>query len=863
MPVTDTRTDRQHLEDIARRSLDSLRPFTEPALRDTLAGNPEAAGLLQAVQTMESLLTEYRLIEIGGETMNHHPERIVSMATVRLEALADAAVKIVEQVSEPGVPAILAGAGQIDTLASLRHTENELIGFGYRMPESSEITMTLEEGQAIRQIERNRIDAVVASSLDTLEEFASYGFVVDGPASAGNLRSTKSALETALRDSDYLLPGDNLSRKEPLSHQAPRGTNEQVMEIVKAANNFAAAVTDEVIGQSRIEGLDENMQGLGRFAFAQRINALKRSLAETGFTQNMVAENEVKPIVIDDERTFEIGFVRRFGPIRDVETMPEHMARKEVMKIDEATLSDMLKVVSVSGHTEEEAVRNFGRYAMAMEDGRASLVVLTTGSPDFPLSRFDDIERKIAKDRAGQDIAEGMLLSEDNAKVLAGLLDVSIKITDTAGIDTQQPDHVAYPISLAKAFNSAFKAYKDNQTAALSDETQSSALDSVREIAGGIRRAPGMTAESAAFLEKALDEIAGIPEVAKLSEGDKGDRTMTMPMEYMDRVIGAVDPVLSSGAFIALASIAGLEGFDKDAFEQGRQAAAFSTLREAMSAGRSKQPGAMIKSIRKAAPEMSSAHYSLLTPEERKRCHAFVVRPGQPGLFKDFDTRIAMPGDPVVAENRQNHMRIFIKDALAGRFDGKNVKDEDGKLVSQPSKSMRAALLNMERRSIVAPNLDEAQVLRQMSERVLEEHKREIQARHQAWVDKEADKITADFNKPEVERFVRIVEASGAVDTATMVKRNGQLHVEHPEAPTLVANVNDIAILDKAREGYKIAKVSTSDLRNALASEPDKDTVRIRLHNDHIVTVEAAKTKPNLRKEAKPFSEQGGAELVA
>ncbi len=949
---TDTRNDRQHLEDIARSALEAHDAITNPAVLSALAGTSELGAFVNAAGEREESLSTARLIE-AAETGNRVlPGRVTAIATQRLEQIADRFLAVVETASEPGVPGRIATAGGAAALAAIKAGETELAGFEYTTPESAELALTAEHGQSVHQVERGNTQSVIAAALDTLEEMHLFG--VEMPNN-DVFEQSKAGLGQVLADAAYLLPGESTARRDPLSMQAPRGTNAQIMAIVGAANQLAGSFGESDLAGATFARIEPEKANLARLAFTQRANALKSSLLVAGFHQNMLDETSAKPVMVEDESDYEFVYIRRNDATNDgiAADQPENAVRNDLSDISDARFVNLCNRITIPSRDHESAVRALGRYFRDMENGRDAVIFMATGHASLSLAEFDRIEREqraeresdttpmiltpdqavmvgkllndmqaltlatqddpVVHDRvfipssnrnavrsgleavygdpaifaaldqiAGGEKSAGMqpkhaaliknaiegihefhegvyfdddikrivapmeaidpvipmvheainggavtglmshrtrlVVAPEHALAIAKVLEATNKITLASQIDTTESDRVVFPAKLGKELRESIDAIYSNPEI----------IGAVKEIADGVRSAPGMTPETGQTLEKTIEKAHDFIDSASVSEAGKKD--MVAPMEDMDGLISSIDLSINSGVYAAMASHGGLEGFDRNTFMENHEAAAFSTLREAMSSGRSRAPDAIVGLARKPLPEMSEVHYSLLSEEARKRSRAFIMRPGEKGLFEGYETSHVAPGNFDVAQNRQSRLRQYVKDQLSG-YD-----------LEKPNEALRGALLNMQRRSIVAPNLDEARVLRELSERVLADHRKSIGLQHEKWVKENAENIEVNFGRDSMSHFVRVVEASRSDEPADLVKRGGRLVIEHRAAPTLTADMENLGLLDKAREGYRIAKINPQDLRAALTKDA-ADTVRLHLQNDRIVGISTSTTK--------------------
>ena len=146
-------------------------------------------------------------------------------------------------------------------------------------------------------------------------------------------------------------------------------------------------------------------------------------------------------------------------------------------------------------------------------------------------------------------------------------------------------------------------------------------------------------------------------------------------------------------------------------------------------------------------------------------------------------------------------------------------------------------------RAIVAPHLDEAQVLREESERALSMLNTE-KDRQTAQDREKLPKAVAAFDRDEMAGMVRKLEASKSADPATLVKRGTSLSLEHPEARTTSSQPVADESVQNMREGYRLTKVQTAQLKQAVETTPEGRPVQMRLEADRVAGFGEAQTQP-------------------
>lgn len=390
------------------------------------------------------------------------------------------------------------------------------------------------------------------------------------------------------------------------------------------------------------------------------------------------------------------------------------------------------------------------------------------------------------------------VLPKEAAEALFELLQQGERITDMVQI--KSGEHVMYPGKEHKTLEEKLEAY-DATPAHQIMQAVSREEDSL----------PGVSSDSAHTMLKLVNELRDFA-----ANAEKSGTFRVVRMDDIDAVISMYNQLTNVGAFTGLAALAGRGDITTTQLTAGRDAAAFATMREAMGGGRSQSPERALGLIGKLLPEMSRAEFETLcsaNPKLREQTRVFTLEPGV-GEFADYQS--AFYPHPKAIRWRHNALRKVIRD---------NLINEKG----EPNLAFRAKLMNLRRQAIVAPTKGEARVLREESERLYAIHQRELDKNRKDYLAK-ASKTTADFSAEDVKRFLGKFEASNSNEPATLIKRNNQLVLEHPEAPTLTARTEDLGILTKARDGYKLHKVDPKELRAAY--ESGQPVIRMHLEDD-------------------------------
>lgn len=429
---------------------------------------------------------------------------------------------------------------------------------------------------------------------------------------------------------------------------------------------------------------------------------------------------------------------------------------------------------------------------------------------------------KIPGEMAETKAVESDVLPKKAAQALLETLETGERIADSAQIDTQSPMHVMFP-------RKEISALKDNL--ADLDVTQADLI--IGRVAEGEETVPGISARSAKAMADIVKELRAIA-----SDSEPRGSFHAMPMEDMDRLSATSRQLIDTGAVNGLAALAGRGDVTASAHKDGKDAAAFATLREAMSGTRAPSPDRALGLIGKVLPEMSLAEYRALSPETRDRARVFVMTPGM-GDFDKYEPASVFP-HPQAVKWRHNRLRSAIREKLFNK---------DGK----PNLEFRTRLMNLRHRPIVAPTKGEAEVIRQESERLYALHKKELVEARKDYLEG-ADRKAADFEAKDVKRFLAVLEASGSREMATikLAKSDRELVVEHPDAPTLRGTLDQLGNLERARDGYKMGKVDADELRAAF--ETGRPTIRMHVEDDRVGRIEGHDPSKNQNRSREGFA---------
>lgn len=415
-------------------------------------------------------------------------------------------------------------------------------------------------------------------------------------------------------------------------------------------------------------------------------------------------------------------------------------------------------------------------------------------------SETDEVEQTSAGNDGG--------LSVPFAGMLLDALDAGEQAAARAQFDTMSEHHVMIPAEDMKAVETNLTAVRNNNL-----------LGILNDIQNGDTQVPGLSSEGARDISEALDQMSTMVAMAEKRGGYRA-----VSMKVVDEFNAAYENSVLNGGYAGLSTLAGRGEVDRDSLLAGRGVSEYATLTEALSSGRGGAPAdAVVGSIKRASPEMTLSHYKNLPDDERRRVRAFVVKPDS-DLFEGYASLFV--NDRKATRYQSNRLREHLVSRLS---------DESGR----PNHKLRGMLIGLDHRAIVAPSLAEAQVVREVSNRLISEQQR-LRENERARYLANADRTKVTFDGADIRRFLRALDLSDATSQpATLTKLGDTLVLEHPEAPTIRGSIDHLSSLDNARDGYRLYKINSETLR--LAQDTGASKVQIHLEDDRAVRVEAAK----------------------
>jgi hypothetical protein len=405
-------------------------------------------------------------------------------------------------------------------------------------------------------------------------------------------------------------------------------------------------------------------------------------------------------------------------------------------------------------------------------------------------------------------------LSIEQAKALLAAVDLGNKIADSAQLDTLEPEMIMFPREHLKTLGDVLGEI--DRTAA--DLALRAAYEEGRPLPGvsdGAMKAVG-------------DLVLELRDV-RLGAAPRGEGFCAVPQEDIDRITSLTDRILYSGAREGLAVAAGESETSAISMTEGRDSAAFGTLEEAMRGGaRLGNPESALGTLGKILPEMGLAEWHALSPRVRATAQAVFIEPGK-GDFKDLHIAIASGAfsDPRVRESQEKAVRAFIRRRILDDTPLENGKGTVGE-------RFRDRLLNVRHRTIVAPTRRFAKVVREEAERIADEMTRQNRQGAELALS-QLERVPADFDRAQVARFLRVVEAQGSSSPANLVKTGEHLIVTHPDGPTLKAEIGTVGSLARHRDGHVIAKLPLESLRGAV--ETGQAKVRVVVTEDRVAAI--------------------------
>ncbi|MBK1669081.1 hypothetical protein CKO28_13665 [Rhodovibrio sodomensis] len=824
---------RQHLERIAGMAVEIATINKNSGLMRAFSGDRELREVQQALVDMNATLTEARLLH--GERSAVEPRAVM---TRRLEDVAAVTMRVVDEMSEPGIPARLLAAdpagGRAAAMAmeSARTAESSLAAFDYTTPNSEEMTLAIERGrtgEGVRQVQRAIFEEVAGESLDFLEKAHTAGANLDGLAQT---RAAHHGLLVALDNAGYLLPGESETRTEPLRLQSHDIPGDKLRAIVEAADDFARAIDADSLQGLTFTEVNAAMSPLAVDGLARQANGLKATLQAAGYAQDEVDTSQLgKPVMVDNDMEFSFAYMVR-GADEPAGQVSEQQVRDRLfMEFDEEGLMGRVKFVELAAPTRAAAVEAFGQEIDRRGLDREQVVVLGSGNEELGMERFDEIEIALAEGLDPEqplpsDFRGRSALSPEVAEPMARLLEVGETIGNTAQVDTQNHTQVTFEAGLLKDLK-----------AALRETEESGAYQTLYDITRGNAKAPGLDYESAGFAMQVVDKLRDVAALTKVRRDDEvssesGDgRQATVSQEALDGYFGAHDNALATGAVVAINALAGRDStVDLNTLREGRAASGFMSVRDAMGAGRMGAPdkGDDTKALHKPRSEMTYAYYRSLSEKMQRASRAFIMKPGE-GHFEGYFS--AQGGDQKVAVWRQRRLRDFIRQKTFNADGTPNIAFRSALMSLNLDDKNKKGLLGV--RAVVAPTIEEARVIRQESDRLIEEHRVGLEKQQKEFSEK-LPKSQASFDRTDVERFVRKAERNGQEIQATLVKRDDQLVLEHPDAPTIRSQSVSGAGVEEMSDGYRLTKVSPKQLREAMEAQPEARDIKLQLEADRL-----------------------------
>ena len=425
-------------------------------------------------------------------------------------------------------------------------------------------------------------------------------------------------------------------------------------------------------------------------------------------------------------------------------------------------------------------------------------------------------------------------ITQAQAKALLGAVDLGNRIADSAQLDTLEPEMIMFPREHVKALGDILSAI-DQIGADL-------ALAAAREEG---RPLPGVSDGAMKAVGDLVQELRDI----RLNAQPRGEGFVAVSQEDVDRVTSLTDRILYSGAREGLAAAAGESETSPISMTEGRDSAAFGTLQEAMRGGsRLGNPESALGTLGKILPEMDFAEWNALSPRLRATVQAVFIEPGK-GDFAGLDIATAPVAffDPRAREGQEKALRNFIRRQILNETPLENGKGTVGE-------RFRDRVLNARHRTIVAPTRGLAKAYREEAERIADELTRQKRESAEIALSK-LERVPVDFDRSQVARFLRVVEAQGVSSPASLVKTSNHLLVTHPDGPTLKADIGPVGSLARHQDGHVIAKIPLDSLRGAV--ETGQAKVRIVVTEDRVAGI-IGYTPTAERSRAR-----GGAEIAA
>jgi len=406
-------------------------------------------------------------------------------------------------------------------------------------------------------------------------------------------------------------------------------------------------------------------------------------------------------------------------------------------------------------------------------------------------------------------------ITQAQAKALLGAVDLGNLIADLTQFDTLKPEMLMFPCEHVKTLGDVLGAI--DQTGA------TIALTTAREKG---RKLPGISDDSM----KAVGDLVQKLQNIHLGAQPRSEGFVAVSQEDVRRVTSLTNRILYSGAREGLAVAAGESETSAISMTEGRDSTAVASLEEAMrGSARLGNPENVLSTFGKILPEMSFDEWNALSPRRRSTVQVVFLEPGK-GDFAGLDIATA-PGtffDPRAREGQEKALRNFIRRQILNETPLENGKGTVGE-------RFRDRVLNARHRTIVAPTRGLAKAYREEAERIADELTRQKRESAEIALSR-LEHVPVDFDRSQVARFLRVVEAQDVSSPASLVKTGNHLLVAHPDGPTLKADIGAVgSTLARHQDGHVIAKIPLESLRGAV--ETGQAKVRIVVTEDRVAGI--------------------------
>lgn len=700
---------RDNLEAVAIESLRTYNAAITDQLPNLFKNDESYEDLRKAFIDLSKTFVEKQLsVKQSDNKWTIETDKVSTLDDNTLEDISRKSQAVLREASKDQIVLNLETGSREDFLNAIRQLATVQEAAGINIPNLTTLDSVLstpeveELPEMIVMIPDERLHYVAGSSLDILENIET-----SKPQFNQETEEAIDALRDSLIEANYLVPGENTSRTLPYRDQAPRGSREELEDILEKAKVVYGKLSEVNINEINFSN-DVNTS-MAIAALSSKANNLDRNL-----------KNAVP------------------------------------------------------------------------------------------------VEIEVAKDPDAIDFSNSPLKPQ-GAEAIINLFAAAEDIANKAQLDTEDHEYVMFPKELVEPLK-----------ANLEEVIKTSAYSVIVDAAEGNLQLPGVSIDSAYELQQSIDTLKdfsvliqkrdGTDRVVRKYEGLDEGAMSAVPQETMDKYNNLASGLVDLGVMNSIATMTGKEEMTTLSLNNGRDSSGFATLQEAMTSGRTPGPEAAFRGYGKVLTEMSLAAYDNLSKKPSNSNRIFMLRPGK-GPFKGYKS---YPINDAAARERQaKRLRTYIRDNLVNKDGGINY-------------SFRQNLMSLRTKNIVAPSKQEALVLREESERLYELLRQKNDARMAKYIE-EADTKNLDFQSSEMKRFLSVLEASGSKEPATLIKNENTISLEHPEAPRLVVEVEDMGILANARDGYKLNKVKAEDLRSAY--EMGQPSVRLQLANDRTVSI--------------------------